>query len=272
MKAKPLISVIMPCYNSAAYINPAIESIISQSFENWELIIIDDGSSDDSLDVIHSFNDPRIKVLKKPHLGVSASRNAGLNEMQGDYFCFLDSDDKFPLNSLQARIDVFLSDETLNAVDGKVEYYSEDFNTFSHTRSPSFRGEVFPELVRHNPACFVGITWMIKRSVNVSYSFPENISHAEDLAFFLKLGPTTKYSYSQETTYLVRQRKGSAMSNLIGLEKGYEAVGALFGKEISDENGWNKATFLKIGRKIMFKSYLKKFQIIGALRMIFRLL
>lgn len=89
----PQISVIMPCYNSAATILDAIASVRAQTFAAWELIIIDDGSRDDSAAVARSVADPRIHVLAQENRGSAAARNTGLAAARGAYICFLDSDD-----------------------------------------------------------------------------------------------------------------------------------------------------------------------------------
>lgn len=86
-------SVIIPNYNNAQYITRAIKSVLVQTYENWELIIIDDGSTDDSLQKIHEFDDKRILLIANENRGVSYSRNVGLEKASGDYVIFIDSDD-----------------------------------------------------------------------------------------------------------------------------------------------------------------------------------
>jgi glycosyltransferase involved in cell wall biosynthesis len=91
-----LISVIIPCYNRANIISVAIESVINQTFQEWELIIVDDGSTDNSKDIIFSFlTDVRIKYFYQENNGVSAARNYGVSKSNGDYVVFLDTDDYF---------------------------------------------------------------------------------------------------------------------------------------------------------------------------------
>lgn len=89
------ISIIVPVYNSATTLHACIESIISQDFNHWELLLVDDGSSDDSLTICqqYSTSDDRIKSFSQEHKGVSAARNLALKEAQGNYVCFVDADD-----------------------------------------------------------------------------------------------------------------------------------------------------------------------------------
>ena len=94
-KMKPLVSVIVPCYNSEKYIERCIISILNQTYNNIEIIIIDDGSTDSSLDIIKrlSNNYDNIKYIHQSNSGVSAARNKGLSNANGDYITFVDSDD-----------------------------------------------------------------------------------------------------------------------------------------------------------------------------------
>ena len=95
---KPAISIIMPVYNGETYLEESINSALSQTLENIELICIDDGSKDMSLNILQSFkrNDGRIKIISQDNMGAGAARNAGLKAAVGDYIAFLDSDDLYP--------------------------------------------------------------------------------------------------------------------------------------------------------------------------------
>ena len=88
-----MISIIMPVFNNAKYIGRAIDSVINQTFPNWELIIVDDGSSDYSAFIANLFYHPNIKLIRSHNQGVSSARNKGLKMASGDYIAFLDSDD-----------------------------------------------------------------------------------------------------------------------------------------------------------------------------------
>ena len=102
-KTEPVISIIVPVYNTERYIKSCVESIISQSFEDFELIFVDDGSSDNSYNIIDSFvvKDQRIKLVHQNNAGVSAARNSGLKHAKGDYVVFIDSDDTISCDYLE---------------------------------------------------------------------------------------------------------------------------------------------------------------------------
>ncbi len=109
----PEISVIIPIYNSQAFLRECIDSVLAQSFTNWQLILVDDGSTDDSLALCRDYavNDPPTKGITKTNGAPSSARNAGRDVPKGDYVFFLDSDDEFFSHSLQALYTVALASD-----------------------------------------------------------------------------------------------------------------------------------------------------------------
>lgn len=100
-----LVSVIMPNYNSAKYIEASVQSVLSQTYENFELLIIDDASTDNSVELIRKFNDKRIKLfINEKNSGAAISRNKGLREARGKMIAFLDSDDVWVKVKLERQI------------------------------------------------------------------------------------------------------------------------------------------------------------------------
>ena len=99
------VSVIIPVYNSSKYLEECINSVVRQTYKNLEIIIVNDNSTDDSLSIINSFNDKRIKLINLDKKnGVSNARNKGVEISTGDYICFLDSDDYWSLKKIEKQI------------------------------------------------------------------------------------------------------------------------------------------------------------------------
>ncbi len=104
-----LVSIIMPNYNGCRYLRETIDSVLSQTYAHWELIFVDDCSRDDSLDIISSYGDKRIKTLQnKQNSGAAASRNYALREACGEWIAFLDSDDIWLPEKLEKQIDFMI--------------------------------------------------------------------------------------------------------------------------------------------------------------------
>ncbi|WP_304960403.1 glycosyltransferase [Thomasclavelia cocleata] len=124
MNNNTLISVIMPCYNDGQYLEEAVDSIINQSYINWELIIIDDGSDDvKTLEVLKSFNDKRIKVINKEHGGVVETRNIGIKNCRGKYIVPMDSDDIAHTDLLKKYIETMMNNPDVAIIYCIYEYF-----------------------------------------------------------------------------------------------------------------------------------------------------
>ena len=103
----PEVSIIVPTYNSEAYIKQALQSVFNQSYSNWELILVDDASSDSTVDVARNFQDKRLKILQNGcNRGVSYSRNRGIEEAKGKWIALLDSDDWYASKRLEKLVSV----------------------------------------------------------------------------------------------------------------------------------------------------------------------
>ncbi|QNS41314.1 glycosyltransferase family 2 protein [Chryseobacterium manosquense] len=112
MAYKNLISIIIPVYNAELYLKECISSILSQTYENIEIILVNDGSTDNSLDICYDFqkNDNRVKIFSKKNQGVSETRNYGINNAKGDYITFIDSDDTIDSNYIQDFVEFLVED------------------------------------------------------------------------------------------------------------------------------------------------------------------
>ncbi len=102
MGIAPLISVVIPLYNGVAYVRRSIPSILGQTYSDFELIVVDDGSTDGGPEVVRTFTDARVRLIRQENAGVSAARNRGIAEAQGKYVAFLDADDEWEPQFLDA--------------------------------------------------------------------------------------------------------------------------------------------------------------------------
>ena len=109
MICPPKISVIMPAFNAGMTIVSAVESVIAQTFSDWELLIVNDGSTDHTLKQVAHFADQRIRVISQLNQGVASARNAGLDLAAGEFIAFLDSDDLWFPSKLEKQIKAFAS-------------------------------------------------------------------------------------------------------------------------------------------------------------------
>lgn len=251
-----MISIIVAVFNADRYIRNSIQSVIKQSYSNWELLVVDDGSFDETVKIIKEFNDSRIKYFYQEKQGVSAARNIGLTHMTGDYFCFLDADDFLPTESLESRLYVFHNNPKADFVDGTVQIYDQILKKKKTTWSPSYRGNPINQLLSLSESCFFGLTWLVRRDKNKIYQFHEGLTHGEDLLFYIELAlEGGKYDYTDHDILHYRKGHSSAMKNLNGLEKGYRYIYRTLLNH--DHIPTEKAEiFKRKAKRIMLKSYL----------------
>lgn len=129
----PTVSIMMPFLNREATLSRAIQSVIAQTFQDWELIAVDDGSTDRSVDVVQAFKDPRIRIVShERNLGVAMARNTAVKASTGEFIALLDSDDEWLPNKLERQIGAMRADEKKRALcscafgferDGAVEHW-----------------------------------------------------------------------------------------------------------------------------------------------------
>jgi teichuronic acid biosynthesis glycosyltransferase TuaG len=221
----PLVSVIMPAHNAERFVAQAVTSVLQQSHMNLQLIIVNDGSTDGTRQVLDAVNDPRVQVIHQENEGVSHARNQGLARSAGELICFLDADDRMPPGSLSHRLAVFEHDPGLSFVDGSVVYCDADLSQTDRRYAPNFSGDPFPLLLAFDRRCFFGNTWMIRREALGTSRFQQGLTHAEDLLFYLELASNgRRYGSTQEPVLHYRVTGQSSMVALERLEHGYHVV------------------------------------------------
>ena len=122
MTVQPLVSIIIPVYNAEKYVAETILSAINQTWPNKEIIVVDDGSTDNSLCVAKSFESPEVKIYSQANKGASAARNRGLKEARGDYIQFLDADDLLSTDKIAAQINILIKNSDKMAVCSTVHF------------------------------------------------------------------------------------------------------------------------------------------------------
>jgi glycosyltransferase involved in cell wall biosynthesis len=251
-----LVSIIMPVYNGEPYIRNSIESVLSQSHGNWELLIINDGSTDNTDGIVKSFLvGNKIKYFTQSNKGVAAARNVGLNHMCGDFFCFLDADDIMPEGSVKARVRHLELNPLTRYVDGAVSIYDDRMTNVVGKYQPGFRGNPLHRLFSMDDRCFFGLTWMIRRNREFSYSMKEGLTHGEDLLFYIDISRQGGYyDYINDVVLHYRRHAQSAMRNLDGLHNGYKQIFNIL-KAWPEFSIAHQARYLLKVKKIMALSY-----------------
>ena len=210
-----MISVIMPAYNTEKYIDAAINSVLSQSYSDFELIIINDASTDNTKNCIMKFSfDSRIRLFNnEDNKGVAMTRNIGINLAQGDYISFLDSDDLWDKDFLAILIDYINKNNDVNFVYSIPEKFYMDGRKKTEDHK-CVSGKILEFIGKSNEfrAPFDMNSFIIKKKILEKYNifFPEGFKISEDICFFMKILCVTEgYGINKRLTFY-RQHSNSA--------------------------------------------------------------
>lgn len=120
-----MVSVLIPVYNAASWLEDCITSVLDQSFQNWECVLVDDGSTDHSREIIKKFTDPRIVLLSRPHQGIVSVLEYGLSHCRYPFIARMDADDRMPPDRLKLQLEYLQAHPETGLVSGRVELFSE---------------------------------------------------------------------------------------------------------------------------------------------------
>jgi glycosyltransferase involved in cell wall biosynthesis len=211
------LTVYIPVLNGAKFISEAIGSILSQSFSDFELIIVNDGSTDKTSDIVHSFSDPRIRLIELPeNKGNSFAANVALREAKGKYAVRMDADDislpdrlSTQYDFMENNPDIILSGGSLKLlVNGKITDQVWEYNLFDHDIRADF-------LVRSGvmqPASIVRLDKI--KEHGVFYNENNQFSYSEDLDFFYRLSKHGKFGNVEQCLIYYRRHAGNITEKL----------------------------------------------------------
>jgi len=214
----PAISIIIPAYNAERTILETIKSVQQQTFSDFELIVINDGSRDRTLKILEDVKDERITVFSYENAGVSIARNRGITHATGDFISFIDADDLWTPDKLELQIaalqqypEAGVAYSWTNLIDEKGE--------FLHAGEPiDFTGNVYKELLVRN-FIYSGSNPLIRRQVIESVGFDDTLTHGEDWEFYLRLAAKSPFVVVPKPQILYRQTLKSASSKVEVTEK-----------------------------------------------------
>lgn len=210
-KDHPIISIIVPCYNQAIFLTDALDSVQAQVYQNWECIIVDDGSPDDTENIALKFCqlDDRYKYLKKENGGLSSARNAGIKAASGSLILPLDADDKIHPDYLKLAVNAFIEDPSLDLVYCKAAFFGEKSGEWL-LKPYSYQA------LLHNNLIFCAAIFKAEDFANTS-GYNEDLKKGfEDWDLWIRmLNPASKVIQLKETLFYYRIKKTSMFQLLI---------------------------------------------------------
>ncbi len=218
--SQPLISILMPAYNQANLIGMSIDSVVNQTYDNWELIIANDGSTDNTQEIIEKYarTDSRIKIFKKENGGPSSALNVALQNSTGDWICWLSSDDLFEPNALEIMNNAIKNNPNF-------QFFHFDYATIQDNQTIEQKTHHNRNRIQYDPTeefqtlnflqnnYVHGIAWTANKEVfNAIGNFDENIRFASDFDMWLRISSKYKLKYIDEIVAITREHSGADTS------------------------------------------------------------
>lgn len=220
-----LVSIIMPAYNAEKYISKAIDSVILQTHSNWELIIVNDGSTDRTSEVVDSYKDFRIKLINIDNCGVACARNIGLDNVNGEYVAFLDSDDYWIENKLETQLYYMLCNSNL------VMTFSDYFSFYGDNMIIQNK-QLYPfQISNPNDRLLVfnyiaTLTVMVKASIVFELDgFDKTFFGTEDWDFWIRISKRGEFGYiDKKLAYYREHNEGISKNKRVHLIQEYKVL------------------------------------------------
>lgn len=192
MNVKPLVSVIMPLYNAEKYVGEAIQSIIDQTYTHWELLIVNDGSTDNSLEVAQKYQSDKIKVFSQENKGQCAANNFGFAQSKGDYIKFFDADDVISANMLKEQLNLIIEDDLSIASSQWGRFYNDEIASFKLNPEECWQDMKPVDWIcsswRNAQPMMQCALWLIPRKIlDKSGLWDERLSLINDFEFFTRV-------------------------------------------------------------------------------------
>lgn len=218
-----LVSIIIPAYNAGRFISETIDSVINQTYKDWELIIINDGSTDSTLNIIETYSkkDTRISFVTKTNSGVSDTRNSGIDKAKGEFIAFLDADDVWLPENLQKKIDCLKSNSDVDFV--FCNMLQADQNLQNQAPAPIGKDEnIFEDLLLWNGEVIPGPCSNLvvrKKCLDSGIRFDPSLTTIADQNFTVQLAANYKGKLIKEFLWIYRILPGSMSKSLSVMEK-----------------------------------------------------
>lgn len=220
---RPLVSVIIPVYNTEKYLCECIRSVVNQSYEKLEIILIDDGSSDGSLEICCRWaqKDSRIKILSQSNLGLSVARNVGVAASKGEYISFIDSDDWIDRVYYETMVSALVKYDADIVASGVVKAFKNAECVYPSSSQPLFNPEqALSTVISGTVFTVMACNKLFRRSLIVSCPFPEGCFHEDDYVMYGIIASSAKLAFCQDVLYHYRQRKHGIINS--GLVKRFD--------------------------------------------------
>lgn len=221
----PKVSVIIPAYNAITYLPKTIANVLEQTYTDFEVIVINDGSTDNIEEWIAQISDPRLKLVSQSNLGLAGARNTGIRESQGEFLAFLDADDLWESTKLAKQVQILDAHPEVGVVYTWVAYVDERGNSTGRVVSNQQQGNVWQELTKGNLVECGSVAMVRGECFEKCGVFDCNLgSFVEDWDMWLRIANYYQFKVIKEPLVYYRQVASSASRNWEAMAKSYRLV------------------------------------------------
>jgi glycosyltransferase involved in cell wall biosynthesis len=217
-----LVSIVIPTYNSASFIGGAVDSCLAQTYPNCEIIVVDDGSTDGTRDLLAARYGERIRYLYQQNAGPSAARNCGIRAARGAFIQFCDADDQLLPSKIERCMEVFRREPDLGVVYTRYQHVEVDGKTPAPLADPPLlSGDIFCDLLLSNGNAILTSATLVRREALLEAGlFDERLWCSEDWDLFLRLASRYAYASIDEVLLLYRWHEGSLTKEMYRMAQG----------------------------------------------------
>jgi glycosyltransferase involved in cell wall biosynthesis len=274
----PLVSIVIPAYNSANYLPQALDSVLNQTFRDYEIIVVDDGSTDETEQVLAPYRG-LIRYIRKENGGPASARNAGIRQASGEYIAFLDADDIWLPDKLQSQIDFISKNPDLHVLFTDCAIFDQHgFVTSSIKENHNISARItFQDLLTKH---FVPMSSIIVKRACLDEIglFDESLTGAEDYNLYLRLAQKFQFGYLDKVLVYHRKHENSLSEDLEQMRRdeltNLDKIANLFPDAKIDKRKLVAQIYLRFGRyhfnygefaaaRLCFQEALKRSPILG---------
>ncbi|BAZ13305.1 family 2 glycosyl transferase [Calothrix sp. NIES-4071] len=215
----PVISIIIPAYNAEKTILQTIASVQQQTFSNFELIVINDGSTDRTLELLHSITDERLKIFSYENGGLPVARNRGISHATGEFIAFLDADDLWTPDKLELQLAALQQHPEAGVAYSWTYFMDDKGESLSPGEATFLEGNVYAQLLVNNFLASGSNPLISRQAIESIGGFDSAFPHCADWDYWLRLAASWHFVVVRKHQILYRQSRGGMSSKIDGIEK-----------------------------------------------------
>lgn len=220
----PMMSILIPVFNREKYIGSAINSVLAQDFAQYEIVVVDDGSTDNTLDIVKQIHDSRLRIIENGRNGAPQARNRCIQEAKASYIVWLDSDDQLMPGTLQRYADLIKSSDRIDVLYGDLDIFNESGQIKLH-RYEDYTQEtsLLPRLIYGN--CVPNPGTLVRKGLYEEFGgYDENLRRTHDFDFWCRIGSRAVFKHSGVVTCRWRWHDSNMSSGSVKIDTSYEAT------------------------------------------------